>query len=169
MRTKLYIVVLFSLVLSLISCNHTTPKSAEDNSLPVQVTINTIALENNDSFLSASGKIEAVKSTDLSTKMMGYVDRIYVKVGDKVRKGQLLLRINSADISAKLAQVNAGITEATAAYNNAEKDYNRFTALFNDTSASQKELDDMTSRYTMSKARLEASKQMKSEVNAQLA
>ena len=169
MRTKLYIVALFSLVFSLVSCNDTTPKYAEDNSLPIQVKINTIALENNDSFLSASGKIEAVRSTDLSTRMMGYVDRIYVNVGDKVQKGQLLLRINSADISAKLAQVNAGITEATAAYNNAEKDYNRFTTLFNDNSASQKELDDMTANYTMSKARLEASKQLKSEVNAQLA
>ena len=60
MRTKLYIVALFSLVFSLVSCNDTAPKSAEDNSLPIQVKINTIALENNDSFLSASGKIEAV-------------------------------------------------------------------------------------------------------------
>lgn len=169
MRTNLYIVALFSLVLLLVSCNDTVPTSTEDNSLPVKVKINTTTLENNDSFLSASGKIEAVKSTNLSTRMMGYVDKINVKVGDKVRKGQLLLRINSADISAKLAQVNAGITEATAAYTNAEKDYNRFTTLFNDNSASQKELDDITSRYNMAKARLEASKQMKSEVNAQLA
>jgi RND family efflux transporter MFP subunit len=169
MRTKLYIVALFSFVFSLISCNDTTPTSNEDNSLPVKVKLNTITLENNDSFLSASGKIEAVKSSNLSTRMMGFVDKIYVTVGSKVNKGQLLLRINSADISAKLAQVNAGITEATVAFNNAEKDYNRFTILFNDNSASQKELDDITAGYNMAKARLEASKQLKSEVNAQLA
>ena len=104
MRNKLNIVVLFILVFSLVSCNETTPKSTEDNSLPVKVKINTISLENNNSFLNASGRIEAVKSTNLSTRMMGYVDEINVKIGDKVHKGQLLLRINSADISAKLAQ-----------------------------------------------------------------
>ena len=169
MSTKLYILALFTFAISIVSCNNTAPTTSEDNSIPVKVKINTIALENNNSFLSASGKIEAVKSTNLSTKMMGYVDKIQVKVGDKVSKGQLLLRINSADISAKLAQVNAGITEATVAYNNAEKDYNRFTVLFNDNSASQNELDDMTAGYNMAKARLEASKQMKNEVNAQLA
>ena len=60
--------------------------------------------------------------------------------------GQLLLSINNADVSAKLAQVNAGITEAQAAFTNAEKDYNRYTALFQENSASQKELDDMTAQ-----------------------
>ena len=98
---------------------------------------------------------------------MGYVDKIYVQVGEKVRKGQQLISISNTDLSAKLAQVNAGITEATAAYNNAEKDFNRFTALFNENSASQKELDDITANYTMAKARLEGAKQMKNEVNAQ--
>lgn len=98
---------------------------------------------------------------------MGYVDRIYVQVGEQVRKGQQLISISNTDLSAKLAQVNAGITEATAAFSNAEKDFNRFTALFNENSASQKELDDITANYTMAKARLEGAKQMKNEVNAQ--
>jgi RND family efflux transporter MFP subunit len=100
--------------------------------------------------------------------MMGYVDKIYVHVGEKVQQGQLLLSINNADISAKLAQVNAGITEATAAFNNAEKDFKRFTNLFRENSASQKELDDITANYNMAKARLEGAREMKNEVNAQL-
>jgi len=57
--------------------------------------------------------------------------------------------------------------QATAAFTNAKKDYERFTALFNQQSASQKELDDMTSRYEMAKAGLEAAKQMRNEVLAQ--
>ena len=45
----------------------------------------------------------------------------------------------------------------------------RFQNLFNENSASQKELDDMTARYEMAKARLEAANQMKNEVNSQFA
>jgi len=100
--------------------------------------------------------------------MMGYVTNIHVNVGQKVSKGQLLLSINSSDINAQKAQVTASIAEATAAFKNAEKDYNRFLALFKDNSASQKEMDDMTAHYEMSKARLEAANQMKNQVNAQL-
>ena len=99
---------------------------------------------------------------------MGYVNKIHVKVGQKVSKGQLLLSINSADIDAQKAQVNASITEANAAFKNAEKDYNRFKNLFEDNSASQKEMDDMTANFVMAKARLEAATQMKNQVNAQL-
>jgi RND family efflux transporter MFP subunit len=133
----------------------------------VAVKVKTVSEQNASPILSASGKIEAVNSANISTRMMGYVDKIYVQVGDKVTKGQQLISINNADLSAKLAQVNAGITEATAAFTNAEKDFNRFTALFKENSASQKELDDITANYNMAKARLEAAKQMKNEVNAQ--
>ena len=100
---------------------------------------------------------------------MGYVNNVYVNVGDKVRKGQLLVSINNSDLQAKRAQVNAGITEATAAFNNAQKDYNRFKNLFADNSASQKEMDDMMANFEMAKARLESANQMKNEVNAQFA
>ncbi len=119
-------------------------------------------------FISASRKIEAIQNANISTRIMGYVNNVHVKVGDKVRKGQLLISINSADINAQKAQVIASITEATAAFKNAEKDYNRFVALFNDASASQKEMDDFTANYEMAKARLEAANQAKNQVNAQL-
>ena len=80
-----------------------------------------------------------------------------------------MVSINNADLQAKKAQVNAGITEATAAFNNAQKDYNRFKNLFADNSASQKEMDDMSAHFEMAKARLESANQMKNEINAQFA
>jgi RND family efflux transporter MFP subunit len=163
-----YKVGLLSLALFASSCGNKDKKIIADNSPAVEVKVNTVEESGSINFLSTSGKIEAVNSANLSTRMMGYVDKIYVQVGDKVRDGQLLLRINNADISAKLAQVHAGITEATAAFSNAEKDFKRYTNLFQENSASQKELDDITANYNMTKARLEAAEQMKNEVNAQL-
>ncbi|WP_395048530.1 efflux RND transporter periplasmic adaptor subunit [Flavobacterium sp.] len=124
--------------------------------------------ENTDGgFITASGKIEAENSANLSTRMMGYVTKIHVKVGQKVGAGQLLVSINNTDLLAKKAQVDASILQATAGYNNAKKDYDRFVNLFKQQSASQKELDDMTARYEMAKAGLEGAKQMRNEVMAQ--
>jgi len=118
-------------------------------------------------FISASGKIEAENSANISTRMMGYITRIHVKVGQQVKQGQLLLSVNSSDLTAKKAQVDAGILQATTAFNSARKDYDRFVNLFKEQSASQKELDDITARYEMTKAALEGAKQMKKEVMAQ--
>jgi RND family efflux transporter MFP subunit len=167
MKTIAYIIALFITAGQLTGCGNGGEKTVTDNTPAVNVSVSSVTQENNLLFVTASGKIEAVNSANLSTRMMGYVDKIYVQVGDKVKKGQQLISISNTDLSAKLAQVNAKITEATAAFHIAEKDFNRFTALFKENSASQKELDDITAHYNMAKARLEGAQQMKNEVNAQ--
>ena len=166
---KIYTLLLFSTVLSLASCGNSSEEKIIDKTAAVPVSVSSVAAENNTPFLTASGKIEAANSASLSTRMMGFVDKVYVNVGQKVTKGQLLISINNSDLSAKQAQTSAGITEAQAAFNNAEKDYQRFQNLFAENSASQKELDDQRARYEMAKARLEGARQMKNEVQSQFA
>ena len=168
MKTKLYILSLLGATILLFSCGDSSEKNTAENAPAVEVTIETPS-KMDQSFLTFSGKIEAVENATLSTRNMGYVTRVNAKVGDEVKKGQLLIEINNADLQAKRAQVNAGITEATAAFNNAEKDYERYRSLFEDNSATQKEMDDITARYEMAKARLEGAKQQKNEINAKFA
>ncbi|PTM08758.1 MAG: efflux RND transporter periplasmic adaptor subunit [Bacteroidetes bacterium] len=166
---KIYTILSLSVALLLTSCESEDKKQVVDNSPAIMVKVSQIAANSNSPFLSVSGKIQASNSADLSTRIMGYVNKVHVNVGDKVNKGQLLVSINNSDLQAKRAQVNAGISEATAAFNNAQKDYNRFKNLFADNSASQKEMDDMTANFEMAKARLESANQMKNEINAQFA
>lgn len=117
---------------------------------------------------SFSGKVEAQRHSNLSTRIMGQVSRVLVDPGTSVKAGDLLLQIRSKDITAKKAQVKANMVEASAAYNNAKKDYERYGILFDQKSVSQKEMDDVTMRYDMSKARLAAVKEMNSEVEEML-
>lgn len=168
MKKTIYTLTIAALGLFATGCGSDDKKEAVNDTAAVPVTVMTPSGAE-DRFLTASGKIEAANSANLSTRMMGYIDEISVKVGDKVKKGQLLISINNADLQAKRAQVNAGITEAQAAFQNAEKDYERFKALYEEQSASQKEMDDQTARFEMAKARLEAAKQMKNEVESQFA
>lgn len=169
MKKNISIIVLTTITLLLASCVNKEPKAVVDNTPAIAVSVQTVSDNTNSPFLTSSGKVQATNSAQLSTRMMGFVTNVPVNVGDKVRKGQLLVAINNTDLQAKRAQVNAGITEVTAAFNNAEKDFKRFQNLFADNSASQKELDDMTAQFNMAKARLEGAKQMKNEINAQFA
>ena len=154
--------------LFLVGCG-SDEKQSVDNSEAVPVTVAEVAMDDSSTILAGSGQIKAVNSATLSTRMMGHVESIPVKIGQKVNKGDVLISINNVDLRAKKAQVEASIMEAQVAFNNAKKDYERFQNLFKENSASQKELDDMTARYEMAKARLEAANQMKNEVNSQFA
>ncbi len=116
----------------------------------------------------ASGTIEAAQTANISTRVMGRITNIYVKTGDKVAKGQLLARVWDEDIRAKRAQADAMIAEAEGAYVSTQKDHERFTNLYKQQSATAKELDNVVLQYNSAKARLNAAKQMKNEVNAML-
>lgn len=164
MKRFILIIGFFGLLFA--SCSdkkETTQHSTET----IAVKVNKVNAEAQSNFLTASGKVEAVQNATLSTRTMGYVQKVYVEVGSRVGKGQLLISINNADLTAQKAQADAGISEAQAAFQNAEKDYNRFKSLFANKSASQKELDDVTAAYNMAKARLKAAQQMKAGINAQ--
>ena len=163
---KKYITLLI-LSIVLVSCGSDEKKSLKKDTPTVAVKVVSVNSENSSPFFTASGKIKATNQVTLSTRTSGYVDNIHVKVGDKVSKGKLLLSINNAGLKAKLAQVNASITQAKAAFNIAEKDYNRYKNLHQQNSASQKEMDDMTANFEMAKARLEAANAMMNEINSQ--
>lgn len=137
------------------------------NTAPVAVTLSSNDITTHGTFVSSSGTIEAQNSASISTRIMGYITKINVTVGQRVKKGQRLASISNNDLQAKKAQAEANVMQAAAAYNNAKRDYDRFTRLFEQQSASQKELDDMTSRYLVAKAGLEGAKQMRNEVDAQ--
>lgn len=163
---KKIIAILTVSSLFLISCGG-EKKNEIANETAIAVKVSGTTENDNSPFVTASGKIESLKSASLSTRMMGYVTKLHVKMGQKVTAGQVLVSINNSDLQAKKAQVDASILQATAGFNNAKKDYERFKVLFSQQSASQKELDDMTSRYEMAKAGLEGAKQMRNEVMAQ--
>lgn len=115
-----------------------------------------------------SGEVTARQTASISTRMMGYINRIYVKPGDRVSAGQLLVSINSDDLLAKKAQAQAMITEAEAAAKNAGRDYERFKTLHAQNSVSDKEMENVSLQHTSMQAKVQMARQQMNEVNAML-
>lgn len=65
--------------------------------------------------VSVIGHIKPVDDVNLAFEKGGKIENIYVNIGDKVTKGQRLARLDNADISAQLAQAEAGVDSAKAA------------------------------------------------------
>jgi RND family efflux transporter MFP subunit len=89
-----------------------------------------------------SGGVEAYRKASLGTKIMGRVVEIRVHEGDAVKAGELLVRVDVADVAAKKAQAQAALRQAEAMLANAETQFDRIQALYERQSASKKEYDD---------------------------
>lgn len=161
------VAVLFSV--SLAACSGNETKQPIQQEAPVMVQVSNAGGTAAAGMIEASGQVEAIRSANISTRVMGYITSIQVKAGDKVRAGQVLFSVNSSDVQAKKAQTDAMIAQADASLQSAQKDYDRYTALFKQQSASAKELDGMTLQYQSAKANAAAARAMRSEVTAQLA
>ncbi|HAN37368.1 MAG TPA: efflux RND transporter periplasmic adaptor subunit [Chitinophagaceae bacterium] len=165
MRYNSYMITIAVSILLLASCSSKQETTtAQDNNTPIAVTT-ALPSTSNQSAVQLSGKLGATNTTMVSTRLMGTITKVNVNVGDKVQAGQTLAVVNSSDVAAKGAQVDAMIAEAEAHLTNAQKDYDRYTQLYQQQSASAKELDNITLQYQAAKARVAAAKQMRNEVN----
>ncbi|HET7119126.1 MAG TPA: efflux RND transporter periplasmic adaptor subunit [Hanamia sp.] len=151
------------------SCSSTSDKTIEMAKVPaVEVKVEN-PLINTDNSIAVTGQVESAQSANISTRVMGYITGIKVKVDDHVSKGQLLVTISNDDILAKRAQADAALSGARASLASAEKDNQRFATLYKQKSATAKELDNATLQYQAATAGVESALQMKAEANAMLA
>lgn len=165
MKTINKLAITILCVTTLWSCGTKEKQEKADQAVNVEVYTPSQSTENG---ISLSGEITAKQTANISTRMMGYIRRIYVKPGDKVAAGQLLVTISSDDINAKKSQAQAMITEAEAAAKNAQRDYERYKVLRSQNSVSDKELENVALQNTSMQAKVQMAKQQLREVNAML-
>jgi HlyD family secretion protein len=90
------------------SMNRATPK-LDIAELTVPVESKNVTLR-----ISASGKVVPVQSVNLSPKTSGQLAELRVEQGDRVKQGQIIARMDSADIQAQLLQARANLAQAQA-------------------------------------------------------
>ena len=89
----------------------------------IPVAIVPIAQKQGEIIVTGSGLFSTDDETLLSFKNGGIIDRIYVKEGDFVKKGQLLATLNMTELNAKTAQVSSAMEKAQRDYKRAEQLY----------------------------------------------
>lgn len=72
--------------------------------------------------LTASGYVVAQRKAAVATKATGRLEQLNVQEGSRVKKGDLLARIDSRDVQAQLAAAQANVAVARAAIVSAEAD-----------------------------------------------
>lgn len=132
-----------------------------------------VRAEKMEETLELSGTVRAVAVSVLSSKIPGRITTISVREGDRVRRGQVLARIDDREASAGVAQAEAALRQARFTVEEMEKalsmaqaelraaearsrvaaaTYQRFQALVERESVSRQEFDEVKARWESASA-----------------
>ncbi len=95
-----------------------------------------------------SGRLASTSELKLSFKTPGIVEKIFVKEGISVNKGDLLATLDLTEIKSQLTQAESGYTKA-------KRDYARVEKLYADSVVTLEQLQNMETMLTMAKSQME--------------
>ncbi len=105
--------------------------------------------------VTATGKIQPEVQVKISPEVSGEIVELPVKEGDRVKRGDLLMKIKPDVYVAQRNQYSAILSQAKAGLTRSEPDYRRVESLFKKGLASQSEYDQARAAYEQAKASFE--------------
>lgn len=113
--------VVFAALFFLTSCGRR--KSAEPAAAgpPVQVEVETLRAAPVDQVYEAAGTVRARNQAIISARISGYLTSVRVRPGDRVKQGQLLATVESAELEAQVRRAQAGQDAARSGIVEAER------------------------------------------------
>ena len=106
-----------------------------------------------------SGVSKSGQESRLSFQVSGQVLEVPINVGDTVKKGDTIARMDPADYALQLQNAQASAAQSRAQERNAKATYERTRALYENQNASRQDLDADRTAYESGRAGLEASHQ----------
>jgi membrane fusion protein (multidrug efflux system) len=94
----------------------------------------------------AIGTLKAASRTVVSAKVLATIDEIAVSAGDQVNQGDLLVRLDSKDLEARLEQAQQSLIAATATRKEADLSHDRSKLLSQQNVVSRAEFDESNRR-----------------------
>ena len=123
----------------------------------------------------ATGEIFATELIDVGAQVSGQIKKLYVKLGDQVKKGDMIASIdnstqqNSIDNKeAQLAIYKAQLESAKVALNIAKTQFDRENALFSKNATSKQEFESAKNTYSANSAKIKELEAQIKQTNIEL-
>ncbi len=133
-KVKYLKMAVLCLSLSLIACQKNEKKVVQNQKNNVieliQQDITTVKSGNVNQKTVFTGTVRALNQSSIQTQVTATASIVYVQVGQSVQKGQLLVRLNNQDNTARLAQSHANLASTQAQANQAQNMMQRKKRLY---------------------------------------
>ncbi len=172
-KNRIVVLLVAVVVVLLVAVIVAKKKGLVGGSPAIQVAVEEVTERDIIETVSASGKIQSESEVIISPDVSGEIMELPVKEGDKVKEGQLLVKIDP-DIQqsnverleaalntskANLANAQSRLAQSQARLTNSAANYERIKKLFADKVVSQSEYDATLSEYEVAKSDVEAARQ----------
>lgn len=141
----------------------------------VPVTIAAVVQHEFADEISAVGTLKARDTSPLSPKVAGSVNQILVDVGDRVKVGEVVIKLDRTNFDlgvkqaqAALAVVQAAIPQAEAQFEQAEKEYRRATELLEEKVIPQRRFDASEAAFKTAKEAVSSARARHDQAKAAL-
>ncbi|HVO74800.1 MAG TPA: efflux RND transporter periplasmic adaptor subunit [Ignavibacteriaceae bacterium] len=148
MRNQIFSVILLFSFTAFFGCGSKEEKITDDI-IPVKIV--ELKKEPVQKAINVSGVFTTDDETYLSFKTGGIIKSIYVNEGDLIKKDQLLA-------SLELNEIQAQVSQASAGYDKALRDFKRVQNLFKDSAATQRQMDDAQTGLDVAREQLTIAK-----------
>jgi len=105
-----------------------------------------------------SGTTKPVDQTALSFAVGGTVEKVEVRLGDQVKKGQLLAELDQQPFVLGVRDAEAELSKGQANMVERRANYERYVALYESNNASKAELDEARASFDSAKSQVQAAK-----------
>lgn len=154
-RFPIFMVSALFLVLSLAGCEDREPPSPLPPRPVVAMIVEPPSMGAARTF---SGAAKAAIETNLSFRVEGEIMALPAKVGMKVKRGDLIARLDPIDYQLQVREAEATMADALATHGRLEADYMRQKALYKSRTISKSELDAAEASYHSMQARVNAAR-----------
>jgi RND family efflux transporter MFP subunit len=146
MTTKAFTFILAALILNGCKKNYITEEDVSSLSVK-RAKIETLSKTKEPIPVYASGVLASKAESNLSFKTGGVIAKILVDEGDYFKAGQLLARLN-------LAEIESQVIQARNTYEKALRDLKRVNNLYNENAATLEQVQDLTTAVEVAEANL---------------
>lgn len=120
----------------------------------VEVEVSEVVQGNLTASISAPGVVQPLTEVQISSSVAGTVQKLPVKEGQKVKKGDLLLQIDPTEFRAQVRRALAGLEVAQANQQQARSRWNRARQLYNSKLISEQEYEAARTEHLLSQAQV---------------
>ena len=159
---------IIALALSLAACSG----GGQDQQAPAEAgtpaTVMTIASDVMPEVYVTTGSISSENRVDIASRVMGFIRSINVHEGQSVKKGDLLVSIDSEDIRAHLREAQAALAQAQARAAEAKADFERYSALHAQQAVTEREYQQIALKNQIAQKGLHAAQAGLAQAQAQI-
>jgi RND family efflux transporter MFP subunit len=152
-------ILYWAVVLAIITVSLVLLREWLNPGIPVQfATASLTSPAQANAVLTASGYVVARRKAAVASKGTGTLVFLGVDEGDRVKKGQIIARLDDADVAASLQRARENLRMVGAELNDAKQSLERMRVLLKDRVVAQAEFDAAEARYNRVVASIDAAK-----------